>query len=176
MQGVRQAIWPTGEPTTEPMPDRLPEGQVEIKDRSGFGSTFDYAVEKTHKHFHLSSAARYELRPEDGAPRVSDKVGLLHDGAQREFQWVDITGVEPGPAVLRGQANPLHCVLESDETNNTTDDARTIPGVRARESRTTFRPGESAVVALGGELVAPEIPARRAGNCGSGFCYVRASA
>ena len=31
-------------------------------------------------------------------------------------------------------------------------------------------------MALGGELVAPEIPARRAGNCGSGFCYVRASA
>ena len=150
-----------------------------MRDRSGFGVGFDYAYEKTHEHFHISSAARYELQPLGGAARVSDKVGFCMfdsdspapadyfryevqgaDGetwcafddpdqatvrmglspggadrysAQREMQWVDITGLEPGPAMVRGQANPLLCVLESDEANNTTSAAREIPGVRVAD-------------------------------------------
>ena len=148
--GVSQAIYTgDGEPSVAPRPDRAPSGDdVLLVDRSSAGSSFDYAYETTHEHFHLSSAARYELRREGGAPLVSDKVGFcLFDSygpakwfgwmniggatwcafddpeasvvrmglsrggadrysAQREFQWVDITGVEPGPAVLRGQAKP----------------------------------------------------------------------
>ena len=64
--------------------------------------------------------------------------------AQRERQWVDITGLEPGPAVMRAQANPLHCILESDEANNSTSDARQIPGRaggrRRRGARGRARP------------------------------------
>ena len=187
--GVRQAVWPGGEPTTPPRPDETPSGP-EVRDRSGFGSTFSYAYEKTHEHFHFSSAARYSLLPVGGAERVSDKVGFcmfdsyepkpenLFDyskqgaagetwcrfnqseveddldetvrmglspggadvySAQRERQWVDITGLAPGPAVVKAQANPLHCVLESDETNNTTTQSRQIPGVTVADTQGTPR-------------------------------------
>jgi hypothetical protein len=219
--GVRQAVWPGGQPPTAPKPDVTPSGQ-EVRDRSGFGSGFEYAYEKTHEHFHFSSAARYELQPQGGAPRVSDKVGFcmfdsygpaqwfrfnvrgaggetwcrfnedevasqpeetvrmgLSPGgadlysAQRERQWVDIAGLEPGPAVVRGQANPLLCILESDATNNTTSVSRTIPGVRVADVA-----GSGSVV-LSGEVVAPGVPARRSGACQPGrstACYVWASA
>ena len=216
---VMQAVYDTGRPAVAPMPHVNPTGDV--RDRSGFGVGFAYAYEKTHEHFHISSAARYELQPAGGAARVSDKVGFcmfdsdspapdayfryevqgpgnetwcafndpdqatvrmgLSPGgadrysAQREMQWVDISGLEPGPATVRGQANPLHCVLESDETNNTTSAAREIPGVRA--AAVTGAPG---VLTLSGTVVAPGVPARRSGDCVPGrnskSCYVWASA
>ena len=50
--------------------------------------------------------------------------------AQLERQWVDITGLDPGRVVVRGEANPLHCVLESNSANNDTQVTREIPGVR----------------------------------------------
>jgi len=219
--GVRQAVWPGGEPAVAPRPDQVPASPAVIQDRSGFGSDFSYAVEKTHEHFHFSSAARYELLPASGPPRVSDKVGFcMFDsygpakwfgygtqgpdgetwcafsnpgqdtvrmglspggadmyGAQREMQWVDISGLEPGAAVLRGQANPLHCILESDETNNTTTDTRQIPGVRADGVEGTSA-GGAVALALPATVVAPDVPARR-GDCTPGqtgtACYVWAA-
>ena len=223
--GVRQAIWAGGTPTTEPKPDEVPNGpDAQIVDRSSSGAGFEYAIEKTHEHWHFSSAARYELQPPDGPARVSDKIGFcmfdsfgpatyfgfsvrgaggetwcgfnapdqpsvrmgLSPGgadrynAQREFQWVDITGLEPGPATIRGQANPLLCILESDETNNTTEEPRVIPGVRAAPAEAATEAGAPVTLALGGEVVAPEVPARRNGACspttGSTACYVFGSA
>jgi hypothetical protein len=216
--GVRQAVWPGGVPSTAPRPDETPDGP-EVRDRSGFGSTFSYAYEKTHQHFHFSSAARYSLQPAGGAERVSDKVGFClfdssgpaqwfdlsiqgEDGetwcgfnapgqstvrmglspgagdiysAQHERQWVDITGLAPGPAVMRAQANPLHCVLESDESNNRTTASRQIPGVRLADAE-----GTPAGIVLSGTVVAPDVPARRSGGCVPGRttsgCYVWASA
>ena len=61
-----------------------------------------------------------------------------------------------------GQANPLLCVLESDETNNTTSAAREIPGVRAGR-RDAAR--AAACSTLSGTVVAPDVPARRSGGC-----------
>ncbi len=217
--GVGQAIWPGGRPPQDnlPSPETTPS---EFVDRSGFGSSFSYAYEKTHEHFHFSSAARYSLQPAGGAERVSDKIGFcLFDSyepkpenlfdfsvqgpagetwcafndpqqatvrmglspggadiysAQRERQWVDITGLAPGPAVVRGQANPLLCVLESNAANNTTSESREIPGVRVADVA-----GSGSVV-LSGEVVAPGVPARRSGGCQPGRttrgCYVWASA
>ncbi|MEA2247881.1 MAG: lysyl oxidase-like protein 1 [Solirubrobacteraceae bacterium] len=222
--GVRQAVWPGGEPTTAPKPDVTPSGP-EVRDRSGFGSGFEYAYEKTHQHFHFSSAARYELQPEGGAARTADKVGFcmfdtyrpepahyfryavrgLHGetwcgfnapgqpsvrmglspggadlySAQRERQWVDISGLEPGPAVMRARANPLHCILESDEANNSTSDARQIPGVRVAGATGSTGAGTPLTLALAGTVVAPDVPARRSGGCTPGSsrsCYVWASA
>jgi hypothetical protein len=220
--GVRQAVWPGGEPTVDPAPDQLPPTDTWIAPRAG--GSLEYAVERTHQHFHLSSAARYELRPEGGAARASEKVGFcLFDSAgpprwfgydtqgaagetwcafgnpmqsavrmglspgagdrysaQHERQWVDITGLEPGPAVVRAEANPLRCILESDEANNTTSDARAIPGVRVAGRGGTTPSSVPLTVALAGTVVAPEIPARRARGCVPGqttkSCYVWASA
>jgi hypothetical protein len=221
--GVRQAVWPGGQPATAPQPDVTPSGP-EVVDRSGFGSGFEYAYEKTHEHFHFSSAARYELQPQGGAARVSDKVGFcmfdsygpanyfaysvqgaggetwcgfnapqqatvrmgLSPGgadiysAQRERQWVDITGLAPGPAVVRGRANPLHCVLESDEANNTTSVSREIPGVRVVDAAGSTGAGVPVALGLSGTVVATDVPARKSGACApsraSTACYVWASA
>ena len=222
--GVRQAVWPGGVPTTAPKPDVLPSG-AEVRDRSGFGSGFEYAYEKTHQHFHFSSAARYELQPAGGTARTADKVGFcMFDtyqsepadyfryavqgangetwcafnapgqtsvrmgispgggdiySAQRERQWVDITGLAPGPATMRAQANPLLCILESDAANNATSDAREIPGVRAAAVAASTGAAAPVGLALAGTVVAPDVPARRSGGCTPGAsrsCYVWASA
>jgi hypothetical protein len=219
--GVEQAVWPGGVPPQDqkPRPDVTPSDPAVVNDRSNFGSTFSYAVEKTHQHFHFSSAARYSLLPANAPERVSDKIGFclldslypdpdnlfdynvkgaagetwcgfnrptqatvrmgLSPGgadiyyAQQERQWVDITGLAPGPVTVKAQANPLHCILESDETNNQTTASRQIPGVRVADVS-----GGSSLV-LAGTVVAPEVPARRSGGCDPGSskaCYVWGSA
>ena len=220
--GVRQAVWPGGEPTSAPKPDEMPSGAT-VADRSGSGAGFVYAYETTHQHWHFSSAARYELQPAGGAARAAEKVGFcLFDSygpanyfaysvqgaggetwcgfnapsqpsvrmglspggadiysAQRERQWVDITGLAPGPAVMRAQANPLRCILESNEANNSTSDARQIPGVQAAGAAGSTAAGAPLTVGLSGIVVAPDVPARRSGGCtpGSGrSCYVWATA
>ena len=216
--GVQQAVWPGGVPSVKPRPDVTPSGP-EVRNRSGFGSTFSYAIERTHKHFHFSSAARYSVQPAAGAERVSDKVGFclldslypnpdklfdydvqgpggetwcgfynpdqaavrmgLSPGggdiyyAQQERQWVDITGVAPGPMTVRAEANPLRCILESNTANNQTTESRQIPGVRVADVA-----GGTSLV-LSGSVVAPEVPARKSGGCTPGSsqsCYVWGSA
>jgi hypothetical protein len=76
--------------------------------------------------------------------------------------------------VVRGEANPLHCVLESNAANNDTQVTREIPGVRAAD----VSGGTS--VSLSGVVVAPQVPARRNGGCAPGAtsksCYIWASA
>jgi hypothetical protein len=199
-----------------PKPDVTPTGD-DVVDRSSSGATFAYAYEKTHQHWHFSSAARYSVVA-GGTVRTSDKVGFcmfdsfgpahwfaasvrgdagetwcgandptastvrmgLSPGgadiytAQLERQWVDITGLDPGRVVVRGEANPLHCVLESNSANNDTQVTREIPGVRVED----VSGGTS--VSLAGVVVAPRVPARRSGGCvpgaGSKSCYVWASA
>jgi Bacterial Ig domain/Lysyl oxidase len=223
--GVQQAVWPGGVPATPPKPDVTPSGP-EVVDRSNRGAGFEYAYEKTHEHFHISAAAQYELQPEGGAVRASDKVGFcmfdsyepepsdyfrfevqgaagetwcafnrpsattvrmgLSPGgedmysAARERQWVDISGLEPGPAVVRGKANPLLCVLESDETNNSTSVARQIPGVRVAAAAGSTANGTAVALGLSGTVVAPDVPARRSKACAPSprlkSCYVWASA
>lgn len=214
--GVDQAVYPGGEPPVAPRPDVTPTGDA-VVDRSSSGASFAYAYEKTHQHWHFSSAARYSLVAA-GAVRESDKVGFcLFDSsgasgffdysvqgaagerwcgwgnpgastvrmglspggadlysAQTERQWVDITGLDPGPVTVRAEANPLHCVLESDSANNKTEVSREIPGVRVAD----VSGGRS--LTLSGVVVAPSVPARRPGGCVPGrtsrSCYVWASA
>ena len=64
------------------------------------------------------------------------RMGLSPGGAdryasQREFQYVDVTGLAPGPYVLRGTANPEGHVLESDGVPDVMSETRVIPGVVA---------------------------------------------
>jgi hypothetical protein len=214
--GVEQAIYQGGEPPVAPKPDETPTGDA-VVDRSASGASFVYAYEKTHQHWHFSSAARYSVVA-GGTTRTSAKVGFcmfdtygpaqwfaysvqgaagerwcsfndpdattvrmgLSPGAadiytaQTQRQWVDVTGLDPGRVVVRGEANPLHCVLESNSANNDTQVTREIPGVRAADVS-----GGSSV-SLSGVVVAPQVPARRSGGCvpgaGSKSCYVWASA
>ena len=69
--------------------------------------------------------------------------------SQREFQYVDITGLAPGAYRLRGVANPEGHVLEDDGEPAVTEEqrrsraSRPIPG-RSRGARAPRRPWTSA--------------------------------
>jgi hypothetical protein len=81
---------------------------------------------------------------------------------------------------VRGRANPLHCVLESDEANNTTSVSREIPGVRVVDAAGSTGAGVPVALGLSGTVVATDVPARKSGACApsraSTACYVWASA
>jgi hypothetical protein len=98
--------------------------------------------------------------------------------SQREFQWIDVAGLRPGLYTLRAIANPNGSILEADSLNNVLIETRVIPGVVAAEPSVS-RSGTGPVeIDLSAQVVAPEIPARRAADCEpiatSEHCYVRA--
>jgi hypothetical protein len=96
--------------------------------------------------------------------------------SQREFQYVDVTGLVPGEYVLRAEANPDGHIAEADVTDNVLEELRTIPGVRAAAVAAGGTPGTQLSATLGAEVVAPDVPARRSGSCrpstSSRSCYV----
>ena len=104
------------------------------------------------------------------------RMGLSPGGAdlysaQLERQWVDITGLDPGRVVLRGEANPLHCVLESNSANNDTQVTREIPGVRVADVSGGSSVQLSGTVVRrrcrrGGAAAACPGPARSPATCG----------
>ncbi len=98
--------------------------------------------------------------------------------SQREFQWIDIAGLPPRMYTLRAIANPDGAILEADSLNNVLLEARVIPGVVANEPSIARSGTGPVAIDLLGQVVAPEIPARRAADCEpvaySEHCYVRA--
>ena len=100
--------------------------------------------------------------------------------SQREFQYVDVTGLAPGPYRLRGITNPEGDVLEADGEPDVTEETRTVPGVVAEPAALTAAPGAPAAVDVRARAVAPEIPARRAASCRPSAtvdaCYERITA
>lgn len=153
-------------------------GTTRTSDKVGFCMFDSFGPAHWFAYSVQGAAGERWCRPnEPGATNV--RMGLSPGGAdiytaQLERQWVDITGLDPGRVVVRGEANPLHCVLESNSANNDTQVTREIPGVRVADVS-----GDSSVQ-LSGTVVAPQVPARRSGGCvpgaGSKSCYVWASA
>jgi hypothetical protein len=75
---VMQAIWAGGFPDSEPVdPNVAPSGpKVAIEDRSAMGALFRYDADEGHGHWHLASAAAYELLVPGATARLSAKVGF----------------------------------------------------------------------------------------------------
>jgi hypothetical protein len=100
--------------------------------------------------------------------------------SQREFQWIDVAGLRPGEYMLGATANPDGSIVESDTRNNVLREPRMVPGVLAGGQRVPRSDGTELSIGLSGEVVAPEVPARRAADCdptaGSESCYVWAAA
>jgi len=80
--------------------------------------------------------------------------------SQREFQYVDMTGLAAGEYLLRAEANPSGHVAESDPTDNLHEQARVLPGVRTSDVAATVQAGRTLSLTLAAEIVAPEVPAR----------------
>ena len=101
-------------------------------------------------------------------------------GAQREFQYVDVTGLTPGPYTLRGTANPEGHVLEDDGVPDVTDETRVVPGVVASAASAATTAGAAVTVDVSARAVAPEIPARHSAACTPratlDSCYLRITA
>jgi hypothetical protein len=101
--------------------------------------------------------------------------------AQREFQWVDATGLEPGPVTLRGIANPYGHLHEGGATNNNVLDVqRVLPGVSVGPVTVEADASRPVEVGLSAAVIAPEVPARAGAGCEpaaeSAACYVFAAA
>ena len=85
--------------------------------------------------------------------------------AQRERQWVDITGLAPGPAVVRGAGQPA--ALHPRERRGQQHDqrARADPGRARRRRGRRHAPARRWRSRSPGSVVAPDVPARRSGGC-----------
>jgi Lysyl oxidase len=96
--------------------------------------------------------------------------------SQREFQWIDVAGLRPGAYALRAIANPAGAIVESGPPNNVVVETRVVPGVLAAGLSVRRADASPVSIGLSGEVVAPEIPARRAADCepdaASEECYV----
>jgi Lysyl oxidase/Bacterial Ig domain len=96
--------------------------------------------------------------------------------AQTTDQWIDITGLAPGDYVLSGTVNPFGYVDESDISNNTVSQTRTIPGAIADATAASAKKHGQATINLSGSVVGPDIPARLSASCKpsktSTSCYI----
>ena len=122
-----------------------------------------------------------EADPGSGFVRMGLSPGAADRySSQREFQYVDVTGLAPGAYRLRGVANPEGHVLEDDGVPAVTEEERTIPGVEADPAAIATTAGAPAAADVRARAVAPGIPARRAASCtpraGLDDCYARISA
>ena len=88
---------------------------------------------------------------------ISPGVGDYY-ASQLTDQWVDITGVAPGPVTLRATMNPDQVIIESDYTNNTLEETRTIPGALATPTTANVPANAGGLVEIAGTIVAGEIP------------------
>jgi hypothetical protein len=84
--------------------------------------------------------------------------------AQREFQFVDITGLQPGDYELRGIANPEGSVLESDGVPDVHAEVRSIPGVLADDVSATSAAGP-VPIQLHGRALGVDVPGRLSAAC-----------
>lgn len=117
----------------------------------------------------------------DGVVRMGLSPGAADRySAQREFQYVDVTGLTPGTYTLRGVANPSGQILERDGAPDEHSEPRAIPGVVASSSRATTRTGEPVAIPLPARSTATGIPGRARASCrpsqGSRTCYAWAGA
>jgi hypothetical protein len=85
--------------------------------------------------------------------------------AQREFQYVDVTGLAPGMYLLRGVANPEGHVLEADGEPDEHTEMRLIPGVTADAASATTGAGAPVAIPLAARAIGTAIPARARASC-----------
>lgn len=170
----------------------VPGGPPRISDKVGF-CFFDTWGGGATAYFSSDNPSPYGSywchQPQDGTSTVrmgvSPGLGDYY-WSQLMYQWVDVTDLPPGPYTLRAQVNPGGMVLESDTTNNTLDDVRTIPGPTADSGSDPVPAGTATPIALSGGIVAPGIPARASdqGACADDIpptvplsqCYVTTTA
>jgi hypothetical protein len=100
--------------------------------------------------------------------------------SQREFQFVDVTGLAPGPYTLRAEANPGGQLIDADPGDDVHEERREIPGVVADGAALSAVAGAAGSVEVSARAVAPEVPARRSASCTPRAtlesCYLRIAA
>ena len=100
--------------------------------------------------------------------------------SQREFQFVDVTGLAPGTYTLRARANPDGHLIEADPSDDVHEEQRVVPGVVASPASLFVQSGLRGTVDVSARAVAPEIPARRSADCTPKpvfeACYARITA
>lgn len=162
----------------------VPGGEPRVSDKVGFClfDSFDTTGPSTYFPEPDWSSGQPTWCAFDGPNATVVRMGLSPGASdryrsQRHWQWVDITGLPGGSYTLRGTANPAGYLLESDTSNNVIDQPRSIPGASVSAAGASTTAGRRVKIELRGAVVAPEIPARRSGDClpqpNDEACYIR---
>ena len=112
----------TGTSPRPPATRWWPAATTRVSDKVGFCMFDSFGPAHWFAYSVAGRGGERWCRPNEPAASTV-RMGLSPGGAdiytaQLERQWVDITGLDPGRVVVRGEANPLHCVLESNSANN----------------------------------------------------------
>ena len=163
----------------------VPGGEPRVSDKIGFCMYDSFDIEGgTTQWFPWEAGPGTWCRYSEPASTFV-RMGLSRGSgdrysAQREFQFVDVTGLMPGPYTLRAQADPDGHLIEGDPTDDVHEEQRIVPGVVASPASLTVTGGAVGAVDVAAIAVAPEVPARRSASCTpratSDVCYSRITA
>jgi hypothetical protein len=163
----------------------VPGAAARVSDKVGFCLFDSFGIAGGATHWFEEDGTTGWCRPGQPASTFV-RMGLSPGAAdrysaQREFQFVDVTGLAPGPYTLRAEANPEGQLLDADPTDDVHEEQRTIPGVLADDAALAVPAGAAGgSVAVSARAVAPEVPARRSAGCTPRAtlegCYLRITA
>ena len=157
----------------------MPDGTIRYSDKVGFCMWDSWVMDggsstKYFPVFYKGVGPTTWCAPRDPSATfthmgISRNYGDLY-AAQSTDQWVDITGLTPGPYRIRGVVNPNGYIIESDPNNNDLTVTRTIPGTKALDATTTTTAGITKTFEISGEVFAPDVPARNGIAVGQPGC------
>ena len=162
----------------------VPGGTARVSDKVGFCMFDSFGIEGGATTWFAEDGSAGWCRPgQQGSTFV--RMGLSRGASdryssQREFQFVDVTGLAPGPYTLRAEANPGGQLIDADPGDDVHEERREIPGVVADGAALAAVAGAAGSVEVSARAVAPEVPARRSAACTPRAtlesCYLRIAA
>jgi hypothetical protein len=162
----------------------VPGEPARVSDKVGFCMFDSFGIEGGATTWFAEDGSAGWCRPgQPGSTFV--RMGLSRGASdryssQREFQFVDVTGLAPGPYTLRAEANPGGQLIDADPGDDVHEERREIPGVVADGTALSAVAGAAGSVEVSARAVAPEVPARRSASCVPRAtlesCYLRIAA
>jgi hypothetical protein len=163
----------------------VPAGAPRVSGKVGFCMFDSFGIEDGETRWFPGDAAPGTWCRDSEPSSTFVRMGLSRGAsdrysAQREFQYVDVTGLAPGTYTLQAHANPDSQLVEADPSDDVHEEPRVVPGVDADPATLAATAGGVARVTVAARAVAPEIPARRSASCTPRAtvesCYLRITA
>ena len=163
----------------------VPGGAARVSDKVGFCMYDSFGIEDGATRWFPWEAGPGTWCQDSDPDATVVRMGLSRGASdryssQREFQYVDVTGLTPGAYTLQAQANPAGHLIEADPSDDVHEEQRMVPGVVAEPAALAATAGAWARTGVTARAIAPEIPARRDARCTPRAtiesCYLRITA